>query len=87
MGQYFARLDFGTNAPPQTEQRFKSLSRKISASSVPSSAKTAQRNHSQQTEKEIVCGQVQVSGRFPLPHDTGAEETGGQLDTPGVLLL
>ena len=24
---------------------------------------------------------------FPLPHDTGAEETGGQPDTPGVLLL
>ena len=27
------------------------------------------------------------AGRFPLPHDTGAEETGGQPDTPGVLLL
>ena len=23
----------------------------------------------------------------PLPHDTGAKETGGQPDTPGVLLL
>ena len=60
-GQYFARLDLGTNTPPQTAQRFKSLSRKISASSVPSSGKTAQRNHLQQTEKETVCGQVQVS--------------------------
>ena len=42
-------------------QRFVSLSRKISASSVLSSGKTAQRNHLQQTEKETVCGQVQVS--------------------------
>ena len=57
----FPRLERGTKAAPQTEQRFKSLSRKISASSVPSSGKTAQRNHLQQTEKEIVCGQVQVS--------------------------
>ena len=58
---YTSRLDLGTNTPPQTTQRFKSLSRKISASSVPSSGKTAQRNHLQQTEKETVCGQVQVS--------------------------
>src|SRR5699024_3171534 len=55
--QYFPRLERGTNTPPQTAQRFKSLSRKIPASSVPSSGKTAQRNHLQQTEKEIVCGQ------------------------------
>ena len=27
------------------------------------------------------------AGWFPLPHDTGAEETDGQPDTPGVLLL
>ena len=27
-GQYLARLDLGTNTPPQTAQRFKSLSRK-----------------------------------------------------------
>ena len=27
------------------------------------------------------------TGRFPLPHDPGAEKTGGQPDTPGVLLL
>ena len=26
-------------------------------------------------------------GSLSLPHDTGAEETGGQPDTPGVLLL
>ena len=55
------RLDLGTNTTPQTAQRFKSLSRKILASSVPSSGRTAQRNHLQQTEKETVCGQVQVS--------------------------
>ena len=42
-GAVFCRLDLGTNTPPQTAQRFKSLSRKISASSVPSSGKTAQR--------------------------------------------
>ena len=60
-GQYFPRLDFGTNTPPHSAQRFKSLSRKISASSVPYSGKTAQRNHLQQSEKETVCGQVQVS--------------------------
>ena len=50
-GQYFPRLDLGTKAAPQTAQRFKSLSRKISASSVPSSGKTAQRNHLQQSGK------------------------------------
>ena len=58
-GQYFPRLDLGTKAAPQTAQRFKSLSRKISASSVPSSGKTAQRNHLQQTENEIICGPAQ----------------------------
>ena len=34
------------------------LSRKISASSVPTCGKTDQRNHLQQTEKEMVWGQV-----------------------------
>ena len=38
-----------------------SLSRKISASSVPICGKTDQRNHLQQTEKEMVWGQVWVS--------------------------
>ena len=41
-------------------QRFVSLSRKISASSVPSNGKTAQRNYLQQTEQEIFCGQAQA---------------------------
>src|SRR5699024_11132638 len=54
-------LDLGTNTPPQTAPSFKSLSRTISASSVPSSGKTAHRNHLQQTEKETICEQVQVS--------------------------
>src|SRR5699024_1366813 len=61
LSTFLYHTNLGTNTPPQTAQRFKSLSRKISASSVPSSGKTAQRNHLQQTEKEIVCGQVQVS--------------------------
>ena len=60
-GNCIALDDGDTCTCPQTAQCFKSLSRKISASSVPSSGKTAQRNHLQQTEKEIVCGQVQVS--------------------------
>ncbi len=46
-GQYFPRLDFGTNTPSQTAQRFKSLSRKISASSVPFSDK---RNNSKKPD-------------------------------------
>ena len=66
MGQYFARLDFGTNTLPQTAQCFSSLSRKISVSSVPICGKTEQRNHLQQTEKEMVWG------RCGCPHRQGA---------------
>jgi hypothetical protein len=59
--QYFARLERGTKAAPQTAHRFMPLSWNISASSGLSCGKTAQRNHLQQTEKEMLWGQVWAS--------------------------
>ena len=55
-GAVFCPVGFGDEHTAADLTAFQVLIRKISASSVPSSGKTAQRNHLQQTEKEIVCG-------------------------------
>ena len=60
-GAVFCPVGFGDEHTAADLAAFQVLSRKSPASSVPSSSRTAQRNHLQQTEKETVCGQVQVS--------------------------
>ena len=36
---------------------------------------------------QAIAARRAQAGRLPLPHDAGAEETGKQPDTPGVLQL
>ena len=56
--QYFARLDFGTNAAPHTVQCLISPRWRISASIALSCGRMLHLNHLQLTEYEMLCGQV-----------------------------
>ena len=59
----FCPVGFGDEHAAADRTAFQVLIPEISASSVPSSGKTAQRNHLQQTEKETVCGQCRCPHR------------------------
>ena len=61
MAIFQPRLGTRTNTLQQDRTAFQVLIPENLCSNAPSSGKTAHRNHLQQTEKETVCGQVQVS--------------------------
>ena len=60
-GQYFPRLDLGTNAAPQTAHRFRLPRYKRAAASSPSRGRTATRNHRHMREREMLWTHTQGS--------------------------
>ena len=58
-GQYFPRLDLGTNAAPQTAQRFWLPRYKRAADSSPSRGRTATRNQRHMREREMLWTHTQ----------------------------